>query len=261
MSQVTTQKMNSSGSPFSMSSDIYIEWSALRTNIVATRDKMFRISTSDRFMEMCKDLSIVKVISSVQLKKYSSQMTNRNAAKTIQSALKQGLILKHLLKRDNREIPIYTLGPLGLQILEGLNGKRIKTDWQSYSKHQILQSLAFYHLYFGFRENGFELDDPIEDSPFIAKLGRGDKSFNVIVVKGNENEINSFFQHEDERVPERIILIVENINHLEPLQRYIKPYLNRIRVTLDHHGNFDSTEFKDQFYKYNGLEWVKDSVK
>lgn len=238
-------------SPFSISLDAELQWDTLTYRESPVKQAFLMDSeANDRLLN---DLSIIGIIGSAQCSRVYYNMDK----KKVKKAIELRLIKKHNLVRNKQIIPIYTLGSTGMAMLK-LSIDEEANKWKLYKKHDVLQRLAFYQLYGKLKEEDPDISlSPMENdlAPFLANIERNGKSFAVCVVRGNENEIKNFFRFESDKLPDRILFLVEYISHLKPINDALKPFLNRIRVTTD----FDLKEpFEKMFFAYHEHEWQKE---
>lgn len=247
---VKTQEEKKNVSPFSISLDAEVIWETMSSQEVPVKNGL--LNNSPKQNEVIRDLSIIGLIGSAQYGKlYFSKNTYKKKSKI---ALDLQILKKHQLIRNKSAIPIYTLGATGM-VLAGLDYESEANKWKLFNKNDVLQRLVFFQLYEQFKVADEKVYIEKAEEPFIASINRQGKTFAVLVLRGNEEKIKNFFRYNTDKLPPRILIVVEEFTHLQPLMQFIKPYLARIRVTTDHHLK---NPLKDMFYLYNEHEWKAD---
>jgi hypothetical protein len=245
---VTEKGLNPS--PFSVSLETELKWETMSSKETMIRNGV--ITCSEENKALINDLAIIGVIGSVQCSRIYWKMDKDK--KQAKKSVELRYLKKHQLIRGKTTIPIYTLGATGFFIAE-LDPENEANKWKQLKKHEVLQRLAFFQLYAQLRAQDPTIFVEPAELPFVCNINRRGKPFSVLVVRGNENTINNFFKYESDKLPDRMIIIAESLNHLNPIQNAIKPFLNRIRVTTDH----DLKEsFEKMFYLYSDNNWLKE---
>lgn len=237
-------------SPFSLSIETEVLWETMTSKEVPIKNGLLHYSAEHQ--DFLKDLANVGLIGSVQFGTiYASKNTFK---KRLQKAVELNLLKKHLLIRNKSSIPIYTLGATGMMLAD-LDYKNEANRWKELKNNDVLQRLVFYQLYGQIKSFDSKAIITKAEAPFIAAINRNDKSFSVLVVRGNDQQIKDFIRYEADKMPKRILMIVECINHIQPLMEYLRPHTDVIRVTTDHDLK---TPFEKMFYQYHNQEWIKE---
>lgn len=238
-------------SPFSISLDAKLNWETMTTKETMIRNAV--ISCSEDTQALIRDLAIIGVIGSVQTARiyWNMDKEKRQAKKSVELRY----LKKHQLIREKTSIPIYTLGATGF-FIAGLDPESEANQWKKLKKNDVLERLVFFQLYAQLKEQDKKIFVEAADGPFVGSINRNGKTFSILVVRGNENNINSYFRHESEKLPERILIVAEELSHISPINDAIKPFLNRIRLTTDR----DLKEpFEKMFYQYRDNTWQKEN--
>lgn len=237
-------------SPFSISKETKMKWTTMTTREKPNINAM--IDVSEQQQELCDALAVVGVIGSSQCKNlYMRSNTQQRRAK----ALDLGILKQHELIRDNKVIPVYTLGATGMA-LAGLDTDEEANKWKTYDKSMVLQRLVFFQLYMKFKSMNEKFIVKKSHSPFVAAISIDENEFHVLVVRGNESIIQNYFKYETE-IPSKILVVVESITHLQPLQNTFKPFTDKLRVTTDDRLK---SSFSEMFYHFKNNEWVLEKV-
>ncbi len=158
--------------------------------------------------------------------------------KRLKRMVATGKIIRHELRRDKQIVPFYTLGPLGEQMF---NCRVEKMDIET-----VLRKMIFFLLH-------EKLDGGIcsYERPYEGMLLKGKLEFRIIILRGNEQEINRYFKWAQPQ--ERIILVAESVHHLHNFKENLKGI--KIRATTDEW----LLEEKPMFFRWeNG--WIEDRV-
>lgn len=209
------------------------------------------LNCSEQMLTLCDDLATIGVIGSKQ----ALQMYFRNDKRRLNKAVDYKFLKKHEIIRGNNIIPVYTLGATGLFMTFGNDYEKYANYWKKFDKNEVLRRLVFNQLLNSMRKENNKIDILNSESPFIGSISRNEKEFHVLVVRGNENEINQFFRYEQDKIPKRMLIIVEEMNHLNPIKATIKPFHGAIRLTTD----LDLSEpIERMFYQFKDNDWQKE---
>lgn len=236
-------------SPFTVSLQTELHWETMTTREQPSKESL--LNYSEDIETLCCDLAVVGLIGSVQVRRiYFSNNKNR-----LNKAVDLKYLKKHEMTRGNNKIPVFTLGAVGMCIANG--NMDIANVWKTYNKYDVLRKLVFFQLYGSMKQEDNKITMVNAEKPFEAVINRNGKDFHVLVVRGNENEINQFFRYEADKIPKRILIVVEDLNQLMPLQNILKPFFYRIRVTTDHDLN---EAFSQMFYQFKDNQWQKENI-
>ncbi|MFS0783491.1 hypothetical protein [Bacillus sp. 1P06AnD] len=235
-------------SPFTMSLKTELKWQTLTTREQPIQSAL--LNCSPRLEDFCLDLSAVGVIGSVQaLKLYFN-----NDKSKLKKAHELKFIKRHEILRGNKLIPLYTLGATGLFLV----GNPLEANyWKEYNAQEVLRCLVFFQFLSHMRQGNNKIDVLPSKQPFTAAIRMNEKLFDILIVRGNENQINQLFRYESEKLPKRMLVIVEEISHLMPVQEQMKPFLNRIRLTTDLEL---ALPLNQMFYKFHENAWIKEYI-
>jgi hypothetical protein len=234
-------------SPFSVTTATEMKWETMTSREQPSKEAL--LNCSDNMANFCKDLAVVGMIGSIQALRIYFQMNKTK----LNRAVDQNILKKHLIIRGNNPVPVYTLGPAGMFL--ATNDLLLANEWKTYDKYEVLRKLVFFQLYGNLKGLNEDVKILPSEKPFTAAINRNGKEFHILTVRGNENEINQFFKHEQQKIPQRILVVVEEFNHLKPVQAILKPFSDRIRLTTD----LDLNEpFERMFYHFKDNVWVKE---
>lgn len=235
-------------SPFSIQHEAIINWKTMTSKERPNRNGM--INVPDKMMNLIDDLAVVGVIGSAQCKRI---YVRSNSGKHISKAMALGLLKEHELVRNKQQIPIYTLGPTGM-MLAGIDYERNANFWKLLKKEDVMQRLVFFQLHGQFKEiEGIKVVP--SEKPFVAGIQILDNTFHVLVMRGNESIVQNYFKFEKD-IPGRIIIVLETLNQVLPIQNEIKPFADRIRLTTDERLKMPLSEM---FYEFKENKWVLES--
>ncbi|MDX8367671.1 hypothetical protein [Cytobacillus sp. IB215665] len=232
-------------SPFSCTHDYKVYWNPIDTNEEPSSAGF--IYSSDEEKEMLRQVGSIGVIGQIQL----SRIFLNNQKAKLNKLLDLKKVRQHLLQKGNQQIPIYTLGYVGLNNIDRLD--RIN-QFKDFTKDQILQKLVFANLFSEFKKNNSEakVHEAI-DGPYTGIIENNEKMYHVIVVRGNESEIENHFKYEQPK--ERVLIVVESLSFVTPIIDSVKEYSKQIRVTTD----LDMRDgFQNMFYKFFDGSLIKE---
>jgi hypothetical protein len=191
-----------------------------------------------------KALGAVGVIGSLQLSRFFSANT-RKTKKRLSRMVNEQKLVRHEIKRNKHKIPIYTLGSKGARVANIADYE--ENYWVSYKPEDVLKSLLFFQLYEKFP--GAEiLPAP---KPFVGAISFRDRLFYVYAVRGDLQDLLMYLKWKP--FPERILVITESLNHLDPLNAYAPDLKIRAITDADLKGSF-----QDLFYMWDD-GWKKEA--
>lgn len=202
-------------SPFSLSHDWSLEWTRVPSHIKPFK---FINGESPKERKALEALASVGIIGGLQLSRLFSLDKNQK-----RKMVREKKLVRHELKKNNRSIPVYTLGINGA-VIAGLP-KYDANYWVEYKVEDVLKRLLFFQLYEHF-PNAKIL--PAMD-PFIGMIFYKKKPIYIYVVRGHSADLKLFLKWES--LSDRVIVVTENLNHLD----LIKPFIEnlKLRVTTD----------------------------
>lgn len=236
-------------SPFTVSISTELKWETMTTREKPIDNAV--LTCSDQMMSMCDDLATVGILGSVQ----ALQLYFKNDKRRLNKAVDYKFLKKHTITRGNNAIPLYSLGATGLFIVFGPEYESYANYWKKFDKNDVLRRLVFNQLLSSMRKENNKIEVLNSEKPFTGAIDRNGKQYHILVVRGNENEINQFFRYEQDKIPNRMLIIVEEMNHLTPIKETIKPFHEAIRITTD----LDFTEpVERMFYQFIDNDWQKE---
>ncbi|MFD1362752.1 hypothetical protein [Lentibacillus salinarum] len=222
-------------SPFSLFHDWNLNWQRQpRFNRPAY------LGNSPKEEQAVKAAATTGIIGGQQLSRY----INVDKSKKKKMA-KEGKLIRHEIHQGKKNIPIFTLGPTGAEMIK-------LTDyeggyWAQYDVPDVLQRLLFFELYHKFPKANM-LPAP---APFVGAIQYKSHLMYVYVVRGDIQDL--LMQLKWKPFTERMLIVTESLNHLQPLNIYAPDIKARVTTDEDLQG-----DFKDLFYKWDG-GWVKEN--
>lgn len=158
----------------------------------------------------------------------------------------EGKIIPHIIYKEKQPVPIFTLGPTGAAMIS--LESYINQYWMEYNVPEVLKRLLYFELYRKFPKAKILPALP----PFVGTIRFHDHLYYVYVVRG---DINDLLMHLKWKASaERMFVVTESLNHLQPLHIYAEDL--RVRVTTDDDlkGNFNNL-----FYHWASGRWEKEN--
>ncbi|MBG9790989.1 hypothetical protein ABHN05_13090 [Brevibacillus laterosporus] len=160
-----------------------------------------------------------------------------------------GMIVKHELLIGDRSIFFYTLSPA---LIEEYNGLYIR-DYKRTVVSAIIEKLVFLDTVMKF--DGFKpILEETNESPFVGVIKIGKNKIYTGVIYKNIQEWQHYFKWSPNDQKRNVLLVVENLDHLKPLEIPISSFLNqnsRLRVLI-------RREKERSFYIWDGFNWVRE---
>lgn len=224
-------------SPFSLSHDWTLCWKR-----VYGRGNPYVNGESPREQKALQALGAVGVIGSSQLMRlFLNRDKNRR-----KRMVREKKLVRHEIRRNNQSIPIYTLGPNGAPIAKVSEYE--DNYWVTYKVEDVLKRLLFFQLYAKFPKARI-VPAP---SPFVGAISFKSNLFYVYVIRGDMQDLLVHLKWHP--FTERMIILTESLNHLQPLNAFA-PDL-KVRVTTDQDLRGD---LRNLFYFWDGNDWVKEN--
>lgn len=216
-------------SPFSYSQHEWkLTWKRVPSN--EKYDRPFE-TQSAKEQKALEAIASVGVIGGAQLR----QLFNLDKGRVKRMVARKQLV-QHELKRDDKLIPIFTIGKLGAN---KIMPKYIENYWVKFNKEEVLNRLAFFQLCY-LLENVIIKPSP---EPFAGTLKINNNEFYVYATRGKVDDLALFLKWKP--FSGKIIIITETLNQLKPLEIFIKG--QKVRAITDR-------ELKEQiniFYHLN----------
>lgn len=145
--------------------------------------------------------------------------------KRLKRMVREQKIVRHELCKDEQIIPIYTLGQVGAIIADVTS----YTDnyWYEYQLKDVLKRLLFFQLYYYFPESNI-LPTP---EPFVGAIEFNGKPFYTYVSRGDSKELLMYLKWQGNYFNERLIIVTESLQHIQPLATIAKDM--KLRITTD----------------------------
>ncbi|MNB91620.1 hypothetical protein D3C75_387040 [compost metagenome] len=153
----------------------------------------------------------------------------------VRRLLAEKKLVQHELRKNKNSIPIFTLGPRGIQLLKS---NQAVNSWNHWDIHSILSKLVFFQFCCALHEKqkGFQILPAA--APFTGKVQIGEHLRYVFVVRGKIDR--AVIERELGRCAQPIIVITEELEDITPLN----PLLLSARLLLDTDLRGDYTFFK-----------------
>lgn len=231
-------------SPFSLEHEWEIEWSILPSN---TKIQSGMEITSQKEKRALMALAAVGLIGSLQLTRIFGLDKKR-----IRRMEGQKRVVRHILLKKGRPIPFFSLGPAAGR---GIIPYYELNYWQCYAVEDILKRMLFFQLYGQFPDDTEIIPAA---APFTGVILHKGNPFYVYVERGGMQDLLLFLKWK--KVNDRILLITESLNHLEPLDSFLQDGNIKIRATtdLDMGKGLQSAFSKDSRNKTGSIQWLSE---
>lgn len=203
-------------SSFSLEHTWDINWKIVPSN--TKYDRPFE-TKSIKEQKALEAIASVGVIGSAQLRRLFKLDKKR-----IKIMVGRKMIVRHELYRNQRLIPVYTIGKAGAN---RVMPTYIENYWLEWTPEEVLKRLLFFQLCYLF-ENIKIMPAP---SPFIGTIEMKKNPFFVYVTRGKVDDLSMFLKWQP--MTERMIIITENLNHLKPIEMYIPTKNLKVRAITD----------------------------
>lgn len=243
---------NATISPFSLSHSWTLHWERLPSNL--KRIQHFS-SESNKEKQAIDAISKVGVIGGQQLQKLFNIDKKR-----LKRMVAEQKIVRHEMRLDGKIIPIYTLGINGA-LIAGMEDAYELNYWVQYKTEDVLKRILFFKLYERFHGSGAEEKKAVSaifptPNPFIGAIQFRQSLLYVYVVRGDINDFLMYMKWKGDGFNERVIVIAEEIRHLELLKHALLPL--KARVTLDSDLLSEVEHVQNIFYFLKDGDFVKD---
>lgn len=222
-------------SPFSLSHNWKLKW---QRNPKYQRPKSYGNSVKEN--NILKALASVGIIGGAQL----SRLFNIDKGKKKKMAY-EGKMIRHEILKGDQKIPIFTLGPTGAEMISLAEYEQ--GYWLEYNMPEVLKRLLFFELYSQFPKAKI-LAAP---APFLGVIQFKSIFFYVYIVRGDIQDLLMHLKWKP--FPERLLIVTESLNHLQPFNIYVPDI--KVRVTTDDDLN---GEFGNLFYGWKSGSWQKE---
>ncbi|MCI2257206.1 hypothetical protein L2D08_23115 [Domibacillus sp. PGB-M46] len=188
-------------------------------------------------------LACIGVIGGLQLSRLFSLDKKRKKKMTAEKKL-----VRHNMKKNNRVIPVYTLGVNGAAVA-GVPGYQ-NNYWLKYKVEEVLKRLLFFQLYEYFPDSRiFPASEPFVGSVFVQN-----NPIYIYVLKGDIQDLMMYLKWK--AFDGRIIIITESLSYLHLLELWEDL---KVRAVLEH--ELRNSRIEEIFY-IRSLEgiWRKEKV-
>lgn len=238
-------------SPYSDSHQWTLHWQRLPSNLKSPKyfnDK----SPKDR--AVIEAIGHIGVIGGKQLQELYGVNKKR-----LQKMTEEQKIVRHEMRLNHQTMPIYTLGINGAK-MNGMAETYRLNYWLEYKAEDVLKRIVFFKLYELFCKA--DPDNPEwwtiypTTKPFVGSILFRKHVYYVYVLRGDMTDFLSFMKWKGDMFDGRLLLITENLDHLE----LIKPALinTKVRVALDQDLLQSVQHIQNLFYFLNEGNFVKD---
>lgn len=221
--------------PFSLSHDWTLYWNR------ANGRGLTRInSESSKEQRALQALGAIGVIGGSQL----SRIFLNHDKNRLKRMVRERKLIRHEIQKNKQLIPVYTLGPSGAKIAQV--PKYEENYWVKYKAEDVIKRLLFFQLY----ERFPKVKIVPAPSPFVGAISFKGNLYHVYVVRGEVQDLLMYLKWHT--FTERMIVITESLNHLQPLNAFASEL--KVRVTTDQDLRDD---LQTLFYHWGGC-WVKE---
>ncbi|KRG13896.1 hypothetical protein ACA30_13245 [Virgibacillus soli] len=244
--------MNIAGSPFSLAHSWTLHWERLPSNL--KRMEYFS-ANSNKEKRAVDAISKVGVIGGQQL----HQLFNIDK-KRLKRMIADQKIVRHEMRLVGKIIPIYTLGINGAVMMNMQESYQLNY-WVEYKAEDVLKRMLFFRLYQHFfekQENTHGSSSMIipTPNPFIGAIEFNQAPLYVYVVRGDTNDFLMYLKWKNKPFNERLIVIAEEIRHLEILRASLQPL--KVRVALDRDLLQETKHVQNLFYFLKDGEFIRE---
>ena len=175
-----------------------------------------------------------------------------------------GLVEQHMLIRNGKAIPVYTLGVTGVALQKQLGGTKPLNYWQNFTVDDVMKCIVTYQLFGRYRQiSDTYLEDNTKFTPFQAEFAspyaKGISKYSIATLRSVQ-DISTFetYFRIGQNIPQRMIFIVTDLGLIDKLQNVLKPHLKYVRAVIDVDLK-QSVEFKNMFYAFDNQNqcWKK----
>lgn len=226
-------------SPFSYTKhDWKVEWKIIPSN---TKYDVPNENRSEKEEHALEAIASVGVIGGLQLK-------NLFEINNLRSMVNRNLLVEHKLKKNNREIPIYTIGKYGAN---KIMPEYQDNYWLQMDEVQVLKCISFFQFCQIFNDVIEIIPAP---EPFTAGIKLIGKVFYVFAEKDGIKELMLFLKWK-KHFKESIFILTENLDYVKDINVFLETAPLKIRVILDR--QLKDREFKLYYYNSDQGEWKK----
>lgn len=148
-------------------------------------------------------------------------------------------VVRHVIKKGNQIIPIFTLGPTGSIITKHTAYE--PNYWVEYHVEDVLKRLLYFRLYQFFPEASIV---PTTE-PFVGGMDIKGNPLYVYVVRGDTSDLLNYLKWRGNTFNGRLIIIAEDFKHIQPLVMYTKDI--KMRLTSDN-DLMQANSMRELFY-------------
>jgi hypothetical protein len=231
-------------SPLCRTQKADINWHTISKNWRQNADKkQLKESLTQTEQKLLDELFLLRMCSSLQLAKYyfpKDKASMTKAKDRLKALAAVGILVRHELKLQKANIPVYTLGPAGALVLDI---PYTPNWWKDCSPYKVLRQLITNQLFFRFKLLGYETVYNPTPAPFNGEIIFREMDFRICVTNGKD--VPPELKWEKDR---RLIIIGESLEELNSTLNTTKNNPN-IRYTTDY--DLFVTEFIHAFSKYD----------
>ncbi|MDN4617649.1 hypothetical protein QCD85_06035 [Paenibacillus sp. PsM32] len=133
----------------------------------------------------------------------------------IRRMLAEHKLVQHQLRKNRTTIPVFTLGPRAIQLLQS---NQTVNSWCHWSVADVLSKLIFFQFACALHEKqkGFQIQ--ASASPFTGKVQMGEHTRYVLILRGQDTKA---IERELQRSQWPVIVIAETLLDLKPLNHVL----------------------------------------
>lgn len=210
-------------SPFSYRQGYNLTWFKVDARWKGIENALGEVT--ERVKNIATLTNTTKVISKYQLiRHFFSDQSKPSIIKYLGKLNRSGLLLKHSMVNNGKELVIYTLGPLGARVVKEPYSPNW---WCKLQAATVIKQLVANQLYLRLARTG-EAKYNIAPYPFTGVLSYKGYEFPLIVVRGDVEDINREIRYAEFN---RGIVICEDTLQIEQVASNI---IQPVRYTTDY---------------------------
>lgn len=218
-----------------------LNWEIITSNQKYDRPNENRSEKEEKALEAIASVGVIGGLQLQNLFKLSKQQ--------IKSMCNRHLLVRHSIIKNDREIPIYTIGKYGANRIMPFYQSNY---WLEMDQIEVLKCLSFFQFCLMFDE----VEIIPSPKPFTAGLKMSDKLFYIYVERNGMKDLLMYLKWKD-HFNHRIFIITEKIDYVRDIDIYMEQEQPlKLRVVLDE--QLKRREFDVYYYDPNSEEkWIK----
>lgn len=195
---------------------------------------------TERVKKVAELTESTKIISKYQLiRHFFTEQSAANATKYLNKINRAGLLIRHVLSNSGRDLVVYTLGPLGAQLIKV---PFAPNWWLDLQKTPVLKQLIANQLFLRLIKTG-DAKYMVAPYPFTGVLTYKGIEFPMIAVRGDVEDINRELRHTNFQ---RGFIICEDVKQIEQVAPNV---IHPARYTTDYDILY--TPLNEAFYTWS----------